>query len=1125
MKRKFGNLLMVAALVFAVGSFFTSCKDYDEELFAEMYDEVRDAALEDVVAALQNDKSELSDLVNSIIADALKNVEQCECNIAEIQAKIDSLEQELANLPTVHTPVIGVRKDADGIYYWTLDGEWLLDAEGNKIKAVGTDGVGGNDGHTPVIGVRKDADGIYYWTLDGEWLLDAEGNKIKAVGTDGVNGNNGVNGENGITPQFKIEEDYWYVSYDNGASWTKVGKATGEPGQPGEPGEPGKDADYDVVTQMIQDAIAALQEQLQVELAKLAESFATANQLNEVKAVLNTMRLEFVDHVDAFLELRDDVEYVIANLQAVDSNIIERLEALEGMEGVDLSDILDRLDNLENGSNVDLSDVYARLTALEEAEGVDLTDILDRLVALEKLSQKEYYVKGDLDEVIAQAYAADALSKANELRIEALYELLENYNIVDTAAVWAEIKVLQKELVDVRAEAVANLAEAKEYSDSVAGSVKAELEGKLTTTVGQLGDAITAVEKALQSQIDALGSKVVSLESKISALNDRVAELEGLKDRVDNLEKDFQEQITGIVLNGAYSPVVGYFNLPNGTKSNILAAYYGKVSEDFYFPTVDWSDNGIYIDEAAFETLGFADKAIEIKNNKYGVLVAEGANAGKVYMTINPAEVNLEGKKFSFVNSWGENSPAEILNVKASTEKLAFGYTRAGAVALYEAEARIENAGAAKIRMELTDLKDVLVDVIKLNDGINITDLITTLYAKVNNIADANAVKASWTDSKGEAHTVYSDFGLATVAIKPLGYNFLADLNVQSIPGYHNGMNVVNKIFDNVGVINIPDLGLSSLTSKLEGIKFGGAIGDSLKFPVKYSDVVKKDIPFKTSVEVEVELPLKDIEIELEIPIDEKVISTGAMDFNGKEIVVTVPNETVKVKYTIAKDKIAAGSTKTTVLIDEVISVEIPVEFEMTIAIATKDILGELGGSLANIDTLLEEVNAMIAGIEGKVEVVENVLNSALNKVQNGLNEYLGTLNNKVCGLVNSFNGVLQPTMLVSTADGFSMLSSIKGAPTTIDKASAVLVPTSYSAEILAPACQKFVAVTKAWKNGRIDVEAAKAANTGNLATVLPGGTRAIEFSGKSGYTYEIVYQAMDFYGFIANTKYYVTVK
>ena len=173
----------------------------------------------------------------------------------------------------------------------------------------------------------------------------------------------------------------------------------------------------------------------------------------------------------------------------------------------------------------------------------------------------------------------------------------------------------------------------------------------------------------------------------------------------------------------------------------------------------------------------------------------------------------------------------------------------------------------------------------------------------------------------------------------------------------------------------------------------------------------------------------------------------------------------------------------------------------------------------------LDQVNALIASVDGKVEVVESVFDAALDKVQGGLNKYLGALNNKVCGLVNSFNNVLQPTMLVSTTNGFSMLSSIKGAPTTISGTSAVLVPTSYSAEILAPACQKFVAVTKAWKNGQEDIEAAKAANTGNLATVLPGGTRAVQFNGKSGYTYEIVYQAMDFHGFIANTKYYVSVK
>ena len=37
-------------------------------------------------------------------------------------------------------------------------------------------GKDGADGNTPVIGVKKDTDGIYYWTLDGEWLTDEKGN-------------------------------------------------------------------------------------------------------------------------------------------------------------------------------------------------------------------------------------------------------------------------------------------------------------------------------------------------------------------------------------------------------------------------------------------------------------------------------------------------------------------------------------------------------------------------------------------------------------------------------------------------------------------------------------------------------------------------------------------------------------------------------------------------------------------------------------------------------------------------------------------------------------------------------------------------------------------------------------
>lgn len=78
-------------------------------------------------------------------------------------------------------------------------------------------GTDGKDGHTPQIGVRQASDGIYYWTIDGEWLHDEDGNRIKAAATSDAT--------NGITPKLKIEDGWWYVSYDEGRSWERLGKA------------------------------------------------------------------------------------------------------------------------------------------------------------------------------------------------------------------------------------------------------------------------------------------------------------------------------------------------------------------------------------------------------------------------------------------------------------------------------------------------------------------------------------------------------------------------------------------------------------------------------------------------------------------------------------------------------------------------------------------------------------------------------------------------------------------------------------------------------------------------------------------------------------------------------------
>ena len=105
----------------------------------------------------------------------------------------------------------------------------------------GKNGSDGSDGEAPVVGARQDADGIYYWTLGGLWLTDESGKKIVAQGADGADGAAGADGKDGITPQFRIEDGYWYISVDNGASWSRHDRATGERGDAGADGKNGLD--------------------------------------------------------------------------------------------------------------------------------------------------------------------------------------------------------------------------------------------------------------------------------------------------------------------------------------------------------------------------------------------------------------------------------------------------------------------------------------------------------------------------------------------------------------------------------------------------------------------------------------------------------------------------------------------------------------------------------------------------------------------------------------------------------------------------------------------------------------------------------------------------------------------
>ncbi|MBO5708903.1 MAG: hypothetical protein J6S01_06155, partial [Bacteroidales bacterium] len=68
----------------------------------------------------------------------------------------------------------------------------------------GADGADGSNSAVPKIGIRKAADGEYYWTSNDEWLTDESGEKIPAAVPNDPDGKY-------ITPSFRIAEGEWYI--------------------------------------------------------------------------------------------------------------------------------------------------------------------------------------------------------------------------------------------------------------------------------------------------------------------------------------------------------------------------------------------------------------------------------------------------------------------------------------------------------------------------------------------------------------------------------------------------------------------------------------------------------------------------------------------------------------------------------------------------------------------------------------------------------------------------------------------------------------------------------------------------------------------------------------------------
>lgn len=294
------NLLAWAVMIAAIA--LSSCKYDDDDLWSSVH------GLEDRVAKLE----ELCKQMNT--------------NIVSLQAIVNVLQE--SDYITGVAPVMQNGKEVG--YIITFSKSNPITIYHGKDGEDGEDGTDGNDGTTPSIGVKQDTDGIYYWTLNGEWLTDDQGEKIKA---EGVDGNDGTDGDDGVTPKFKIENEYWYISYNNGESWEQLGKATGGESTGGD--SMFTDIDYKTSTDYV---IFTLADGTQIKLPTWSAFEALQRLCNETNTNLSSLQtivtaLQNNDYITSVDPLTENGKVVGYTIKFAKSNPIVIYNGKDGADG------------------------------------------------------------------------------------------------------------------------------------------------------------------------------------------------------------------------------------------------------------------------------------------------------------------------------------------------------------------------------------------------------------------------------------------------------------------------------------------------------------------------------------------------------------------------------------------------------------------------------------------------------------------------------------------------------------------------------------------------------------------------------------------------------------------------
>lgn len=269
------------------------------------------------------------------------------------------------------------------------------------------------------------------------------------------------------------------------------------------------------------------------------------------------------------------------------------------------------------------------------------------------------------------------------------------------------------------------------------------------------------VDNAITDASDALKTQISDLKTELTT-------------QLNKLFNAMANEVTGIVVNRFYSPILGSYKDMMGTEARFLGAYYGYAEGNATIGNEDISADDLLLDDAK-------------------------DNAGSIGVYINPANKDFSGLTFKIVDSQGNVTP--FIATATKNEKVEhYGYTRAGEVSTtpnyYLLKVSIDPNRLDEVKTwtsaDVESLKGVAQNILnKLKNrknNLNLTEIANTLYKTFNNrLTEYHlALEQELTDGTNKSLNVtIADKDFAATVIKPLSYKFLSggiNYDIKDIP-------------------------------------------------------------------------------------------------------------------------------------------------------------------------------------------------------------------------------------------------------------------------------------------------------------------------------------------------------